>query len=354
MELIQQFVHNLEVDSVQAEYIWLGGNNGDLRSKSKTLKKVPKSVADLPLWNYDGSSTNQGTTTSSEITLVPRAMFKDPFRKGHHLLVLCDTYDQEGNPLTSNTRANALKIFEQAIDEEPWFGIEQEYVLLTSDGLPLGWPKDGLPEPQGPYYCGVGAGNIHGRYFVEAHYKCCLYAGISVSGINAEVMPGQWEFQVGPCTGIDAGDQLWVARYIMYRLGEMFNLRISFAPKPMQGNWNGSGAHTNFSTKRMRMQGGISHIMDAIKRLGHKHNEHMVVYGDGNEQRLTGLHETSAMNKFSYGIGNRGASIRVGNDTVKAGCGYLEDRRPAANMDPYVVTSKIFETAVLTKSSTSP
>lgn len=87
---------------------------------------------------------------------------------------------------------------------KPWFGLEQEYTLLGTDGRPYGWPKNGFPGAQGPYYCGVGTGKVYCRDIVEAHYKACLYAGIRISGVNAEVMPAQWEFQVGPCEGIES------------------------------------------------------------------------------------------------------------------------------------------------------
>ena len=233
--------------------------------------------------------------------------------------------------------------------EVPWYGIEQEYALLDKDtGWPLGWPKEkGFPGPQGPYYCSAGADKVVGRTVVEAHYKACLYAGIQVSGINGEVMPAQWEYQVGPCTGIDSGDQLWVSRYILDRVGELAGVVVTVDPKPMPGDWNGSGCHTNFSTKSMRAPGGYEKIKEACEALGKRHLEHVAVYGEGNERRLTGKHETADINTFSWGVANRGASIRVGRETEKNGCGYLEDRRPASNMDPYVVTAMIAKTTVL-------
>lgn len=146
---------------------------------------------------------------------------------------------------------------ESAKDAAPWFGIEQEYTLLDMDGRPFGWPKCGFPGPQGPYYCGVGASKVYGRDIVEAHYRACLYAGINIAGTNAEVMPSQWEFQVGPTEGISAGDELWVARYLLHRVAEEFGVVVTLDPKPMEGDWNGAGAHTNFSTKAMREENGI-------------------------------------------------------------------------------------------------
>jgi len=202
-------------------------------------------------------------------------------------------------------------------------------------------------QPQGPYYCGAGFDSALGRPIVEAHYKACLFAGITISGINAEVMPGQWEYQVGPCLGIDSGDELWMSRYLMIRVCELMGVNVTFDPKPMSGDWNGAGCHTNYSTEKMRQDGGYTEIIAAIEKLGAKHEEHIKCYGEGNERRLTGAHETAPITKFSYGVANRGASIRIPRDAEKDKKGYFEDRRPASNMDPYVVTAKIFDTTCL-------
>ncbi|CAI0443591.1 unnamed protein product [Linum tenue] len=318
-------------EKIIAEYIWVGGSGMDLRSKARTLPKPVTKPSELPKWNYDGSSTNQAPGDDSEVILYPQAIFKDPFRKGNNILVMCDTYTPAGEPIPTNKRAAAAKIFSHpdVEAEVPWYGIEQEYTLLTRSNWPLGWPAGGFPGPQGPYYCGIGADKAFGRDIVDSHYKACLYAGINISGINGEVMPGQWEFQVGPSVGISAGDEVWVARYIL------------------EGDWNGAGAHTNYSTKSMREDGGIDVIKAAIKKLEARHSEHIAAYGEGNERRLTGHHETANINKFTWGVANRGASVRIGRDTEKDGKGYFEDRRPASNMDPYVVTSMIAETTIL-------
>merc|ERR1719287_336404 len=339
---------------VLAEYVWLGGSETcmggfDLRSKTKTLDKVPKSVSELPVWNYDGSSTNQAPGDDSEVYLNPVAIFKDPFRGGDNILVLCETAEPVKNAaLPTNTRRAAKALFDQALQEAPWYGIEQEYTLFETDKVtPLGWPKQGFPGPQGPYYCGVGTENAWGRNVADLHYKCCLHAGVLIAGQNAEVMPGQWEFQVGPCTGIDSGDHLWMARYLMVRVTEELGVCVSFDPKPIPGDWNGAGCHTNYSTAKMRAAGGYTEIISAIEKLGQKHAEHIAVYGEGNARRLTGAHETAPIDKFSYGVANRGCSIRIPRTAEKDKCGYFEDRRPASNMCPYVVTSKIFKTTCL-------
>jgi len=349
---------------VQAEYIWIGGSGLDIRSKTKTLSAVPASVSELPEWNYDGSSTDQATGDNSEVWLIPVKMVPDPFRGVPHILVMCECLEAATmEPLPGNRRRPAAQIFEQkAVEqEEPWYGIEQEYTMFQLDGkTPLGWPANGYPAPQGPYYCSNGAGRAFGRHVVEAHYRACLYAGLTISGINAEVMAGQWEYQVGPCVGIDSGDQLWLSRYILERVSEDFGVVVSFSAKPIKGDWNGAGCHTNYSTKSMRTDPksseatsqrgkafGMKAIINAINKLGEAHEAHMQVYGKGNTDRLTGHHETARFDQFSYGVANRGCSIRIPRMTDKFGYGYLEDRRPAANMDPYDVTSMIAKTTIL-------
>eukprot|EP01083_Nonionella_stella_P160705 525588_1 len=336
---------------IQVEYIWIGGSGLDLRCKTKTMPHAINSVKDLPIWNYDGSSTNQAAGHDSEVYLKPVKIVPDPFRGGDNLLCLCETLDPKTmRPIETNKRADAAKIFESKSvkEEETWFGIEQEYTLFGPDGFtPLGWPTHGFPAPQGPYYCSVGADNSFGRHIAEAHYKACLYAGIDISGINAEVMPGQWEFQVGPCTGIDSGDQLWLARYMLHRVAEDFGVIVSFDPKPVKGDWNGAGAHCNYSTKSMRSKGGYKCIIDAVQRLEKKHDEHMAVYGKDNKRRLTGKHETANWETFKYGVADRGASIRIPRQAEMDQKGYFEDRRPAANCDPYLVTSMIAKTTLL-------
>lgn len=330
---------------VQAEYIWIDGLN-ELRSKTKTLDAVPKSVDDLPEWNFDGSSTDQAPGHDSDIILIPVSIFADPFRKGHNKLVLCETYNPDGTPNKTNYRHEAKKIMQAHADEHPWFGIEQEYTLFDVDGQVLGWPKGGYPGPQGPYYCGVGAKKVFGRDVVEAHYKACLYAGVTISGVNAEVMPGQWEFQVGPCEGIDMGDHLWLARYLLNRVSEDFGIVVSLHPKPIPGDWNGAGCHTNYSTAAMRAEGGIKAIEEAINKMSLRHAEHIAVYGDDNDKRLTGRHETGHIGNFSYGVANRGASIRIPRHVAAQGKGYLEDRRPASNIDPYRVTHIVVQSSL--------
>jgi glutamine synthetase len=245
------------------------------------------------------------------------------------------------SPHPTNTRAEAALVSAQYEDQEPLFGIEQEYTLFEGT-RPLGFPVNGYPGPQGPYYCGVGADDVYGRPMVEAHLDACLNAGLAISGINAEVMPGQWEFQVGPVPPLAVADQLWVARWLLNRVGEDFGISATLDPKPARGDWNGAGAHTNFSTKAMREN--YDAIITAAEALGKNPEAHVAGYGHGIEDRLTGAHETAPYDEFSYGVSDRGASVRIPWQVAQEGKGYIEDRRPNANMDPYVVTRLIVDT----------
>lgn len=355
---------------ILAEYIWIGSMPGQpqmqtLRSKTKVLDSSYMKDNDFPDWNFDGSSTGQASGQNSEIIIKPRSVFKDPLRSDKSTscyLVLCDTYNPDGTPALHNNRAWAESVFEndQKLQLKPWFGLEQEYFLMSPESnftLPLGFPLQQNAREilnnigQGRYYCSVGAGNAIGRQIAEEHMEACVNAGLKISGINAEVAPGQWEFQVGPCEGIEQGDHLWLARYLLLRIAEKHNVGVNFEPKPVRGDWNGSGCHMNYSTKLMREGGfgrtGLDYINEAIYKLSLKHREHMEVYGSGNRERMTGLHETASYDTFSDGVCNRGASIRRGTDTVKNEKGYFEDRRPSSNCDPYLITAKMYETTCL-------
>lgn len=336
---------------IQATYIWIDGTGENLRCKDRTLEFIPEKPIDLPIWNYDGSSCYQAEGHNSDVFLHPVAIYKDPCRRGNNILTMCETYRYDGTPTESNKRHTCRKVCDQVAAEQPWFGIEQEYTLLDIDERPLGWPKNGFPGPQGPYYCGVGANKVYARAIVDAHYRACLYAGIKISGTNAEVMPAQWEYQVGPCEGISMGDELWVSRFLLHRIAEEFGIIATLDPKPMVGDWNGAGAHTNVSTKAMREKGGIIEIEKAIVKLSKCHDRHIKAYdpreGKDNERRLTGKHETSSIHDFNAGVANRGASIRIPRGVADEGKGYFEDRRPSSNCDPYSVVEAILRTICL-------
>jgi glutamine synthetase len=323
----------------RAEYIWTDGTKPTPLLRSKT--KIIADGEEPGIWGFDGSSTNQAPGKASDCVLQPVFTCPDPIRGGDDKLVLCEVLLTDMTPHETNTRAACAAVAEKYADQEPLFGIEQEYTFL-SEGRPLGWPQGGYPGPQGPYYCGVGADEIWGREVVEAHTKACMDAGLGISGTNAEVMMGQWEFQIGPVGPPLVADHLLVARWLLYRIGEDFDVVATLDPKPMPGDWNGAGAHTNFSTKSMRES--YDPIIKACEALKDKAEEHIVNYGPGVEKRLTGLHETAPWTEFSYGVSNRGASVRIPWQVEKDQKGYIEDRRPNANMDPYVVTRLITET----------
>jgi glutamine synthetase len=359
------------------EYVWIGGDY-ELRSKARVIDGKINLVSDLSHWNFDGSSTNQAVRELSEVVIQPVALFNDPFRKSHHKIVLCDTYKPTGEAAKNNNRQWAKTIFDQKREEKPWFGLEQEYFLMDpKTGKPLGFPSDEsinndsdvvvttdvnvddseksdkqiIKKGQGQYYCSVGTDNAFGRTIIDEHLEACVYAGVTISGVNAEVAPGQWEFQIGPCVGIDEGDHMWMARYLLNRVAEKHGMNIDLEPKPVKGEWNGSGCHANYSTLNMRRgtknKTGLDYINEAIEKLREKHSEHMAVYGEGNEERMTGEHETASFDVFSDADIDRGCSIRRGSETIKNKKGYFEDRRPSSNCDPYLVTGKIYETTIL-------
>jgi glutamine synthetase len=323
----------------KAEYIWLDGSEPTARLRSKT--KIVPDGDDLPIWGFDGSSTNQAPGKNSDCVLRPVLDVPDPIRGGDDRLVLCEVLLTDMTPHPTNTRAACVETFDRFKDQDPWFGIEQEYTFFK-DGHPYGFPIGGFPAPQGGYYCGVGADEVFGRDIVEAHMEACLEAGLSLSGINAEVMPGQWEFQVGPLGPVEVSDQLWLARWLLYRIAEEFDVAATLDPKPVKGDWNGAGAHTNFSTAAMR--DGYDPIIAACEALGEKADEHVKNYGADIEHRLTGMHETAPWHEYSYGVSNRGASVRIPWQVEVDKKGYIEDRRPNANCDPYVTTRLITDT----------
>jgi len=322
----------------KAQYIWIDGSKPAAHLRGKT--KIVPMGEQPPEWGFDGSSTNQAVGHASDLVLKPVYICPDPIRGGANKLVLCEVLHTDGTPHETNTRAACLEVAEKYASHEMWYGIEQEYTLF--DGIkPLGWPSNGFPAPQGGYYCGVGADEVYGREIVETHLDACLDAGLAISGINAEVMPAQWEFQVGPVGPIEVSDQLWIARWLLYRIAEDYGVSATLAAKPVKGDWNGAGAHTNFSTTAMRES--IDACMAAANSLEPRHDLHIANYGADIDERLTGDHETCSYRDFKVGVSDRGASIRVPWQVARDGKGYIEDRRPNADIDPYVVTRLITE-----------
>ncbi|MXQ79794.1 hypothetical protein E5288_WYG007011 [Bos mutus] len=279
------------------------------------LGSEPKCIEELPEWNFDGSSTFQSEGSNSDMYLVPTAMFRDPFHKDPNKLVFCEVFKYNRKPAETNLRHTCKRIMDMMSNQRPWFGMEQEYTFMGTDGHPFGWPSNGFPGPQGPYYCGVGVDKVYGRDIVEAHYRACLYAGIKIGGTNAEVMPAQWEFQIGPCEGIDMGNHLWVARFILHRVCEDFGLN----------------KRHQYHIRAYNPKGGLD-----------------------NARCLTGFHETSNINDFSAGVANRGASIRIPRTVGQEKKGYFEDLRPSANCDPFAVTEALIHTCLLNEMGDEP
>lgn len=335
-------------------YIWIDGDKPrKLRSKERILPAIEPdafSIDQLPEWGFDGSSTYQAIGEDSDLILKPIRAIYDPIGDEDDLLVLCEVLNPDRTPHETNKRQRLVELMAKHADQDAWIGFEQEYTLF--EGVrPLGWPEGGYPAPQGPFYCGVGANEVFGRALVDEHTRACMDAGLMIFGTNAEVMPGQWEFQVGYrglsdeiADPLTVSDHLWLARWLLYRIGEDYNINVSLHPKPIKGDWNGAGKHTNFSTKAMREPGGLDVINKAVDALGKNHDKHIAVYGVGLSERLTGRHETAHIGQFSAGVANRGCSIRIPRAVEEKGYGYLEDRRPGANADPYEVSAVLLET----------
>ena len=362
-------------DKILLEYIWIDADdNPRFKTKIISKQKLPKynNLIDvLPEWNFDGSSTSQAEGRDSDVLIIPRTIYPNPFVSYiESYLVMCDCWNKDKTPHPTNHRVKLVETYSQCKDQEPIFGIEQEYVIFdrkyTSDKgskniilngsscgyaipTPYKWIKHDEPGmgSQGPYYCGIGGGVSLGREVSEKHLEMCLKAGLEICGTNGEVMASQWEYQIGPLEPIELSDQMWISRFILHRVSEQFDCIVSLHPKPYLGDWNGSGAHTNFSTFAMRKSGGIEEIKLGCEKLALTHMTHMEVYGKFNELRMSGTHETSTIDKFTWKISNRGCSVRIPLNVVNDGCGYLEDRRPGSNADPYKVCEKICSTVCL-------
>jgi len=323
------------------EYLWLDGYEPipNLRGKTRVASEAPTSLDDLPIWGFDGSSTQQADGSSSDCILKPVALYPDGGRN-NAFIVMCEVMLPNGDPHPSNQRATIND------DPDTWFGLEQEYFLFQ-DGRPLGWPDEGYPGPQGLYYTGVGFENVGSiaRFIVDEHLELCLEAGINHEGINAEVAKGQWEFQIFSKGSKKCADDIWVARYLLQRLCEKYEVEVNYHCKPFSGDWNGSGMHCNFSTKYMREVGGEKYFLALMDAFEKNKEEHIAAYGPDNDMRLTGLHETQSIDRFSWGLSDRGASIRWPVKFINDGYkGYLEDRRPNSQGDPYRICSRVIKT----------
>jgi len=338
-------------NKIKLEYVWLDGYTPEpnLRSKVKVIEVDDDTfltcynsfdISHCPEWSFDGSSTQQADGHFSDCILKPIRTYYNNLNKGHlhSFFVLCEVINPDGTPHPSNTRA-----LNGEEEDDLWFGFEQEYTIIK-DGRPLGFPANGYPEPQGKYYCGVGNGQVNGREFVDRHMEMCIEAGIEITGTNAEVLLGQWEYQVFSKGKLRAGDDLWMSRYILQQMSEDYGYKIEFHPKPVMGDWNGSGLHCNFSNEKMRTESNEEYFKNIFNSFDSRHQLHINCYGSNNNLRLTGKHETQSIDKFSWGVSDRGASLRVPLSTAKEWKGYVEDRRPASNADPYKIVGIISET----------
>lgn len=346
---------NDDTQLIKADYIWLDGAEPTqrLRSKIKVLAKPKElSLASFEEWGFDGSSTFQASGSDSDLILKPVCFYKDPVRGENSYLVMCEVFTPDYSPHNTNSRAQLRAALDSGGSlQEAWIGFEQEYTFFK-DGRPLGFPISGFPEPQGPFYCSVGSDVAFGRQIAEEHMNICMRAGLLIYGINAEVMPGQWEFQIGyrgdasdDASLLCMADETWIARYLLCLVAESYGVRVSFDVKPVKGDWNGAGMHTNFSNKFTRDRGlGLKAIEEAIELLSHRHAQHISKYGANNHERLTGLHETCNISEFKSGVANRGCSIRVPRSVASKGHGYFEDRRPGANANPYDVALMLLST----------
>ena len=322
------------------EYIWVDGYTPEpnLRSKIKVVKEVIYKLDDIPEWNFDGSSTLQAEGNNSDCILKPVRVYWSGVDTSK-IYVLCEVMNPDGTPHETNQRA---KLGDEDVDM--WIGFEQEFFIREGKNKPILGHSEGSIEGQGKYYCGVGS-NVVGRDIVEEHMDFCLTMGIDITGVNAEVALGQWEYQVFSKGKLKAGDDLWMSRYFMEKLSEKYGYYIEYHPKPLvYGEWNGSGLHTNFSTDKMRNKGGVKYFTALFNSLESRRRQHIEVYGSDNELRLTGRHETQSIDKFSWGVSDRGASIRVPVSTAKEWKGHIEDRRPASNANPYEIVKVISET----------
>ena len=348
--------------TAKLEYIWLDGHGTkNIRTKTKYMPlrlgnaENPMSqeqiFLQIPEWAFDGSSTKQADTENSDCVLKPVRLLANPLSQDQNFvsyIVMCEVYNSDGTPHETNSRYK-LREFVDNFSPQDWskiglvVAVEQEYLIMDPrTNWPSTWDYDydtekgkKPKEPQGRYYCGVGSDLVEHRTIADAHASTCAKMGINIVGTNAEVMKSQWEYQLGPAHPVTAADQLWLSRYILHKLGESNGFYINLEPKPISGQWNGSGAHINFSTKTLREEGGRDYIDSMCEALKDSHKEHMKVYGENNKKRLSGKYETAHHDDFTWGERDRTVSIRIPHTTSKDGVGYLEDRRPGANMDPY-------------------
>lgn len=323
------------------EYVWTGLEN-KIYSKVRILNEYSISLENIPIWNFDGSSTNHSNTDNSDIYLKPVKIYKHPFLddKICSYLVLCECLNNDMTPHKINYRDQLIKLEEKYKDKKYLFGIEQEYAVFEKTVNNMLSPYGGYSYEQ-TGYCATNGNNVFKkmRDLVVEHTLLCIKAGIKIFGNNLEVANSSAEFQIGTCDMITCCDDLIMARFILYVLSEKYDAIISLHPKPFGDNYNGSGCHTNLSSEDMRND--IKYIYEACEKLKLKHGENNKFFGDYNELRLTGKHETSDINHFSYGVADRTATVRIPLSVFNDQKGYMEYRFPASNLEPYLGINKL-------------
>lgn len=337
------------------EYFWVTAKN-DAVSKTKIVDfpTKPTVPSDFPAFYADASSVFgvpfadlglYDPATNADCKLHPVRMAPFPFRSGYpggSYLVLCEVLNhQDDTPHPTNTRAALRAVMKEVAAQEPWIGIEQEYRLWAVEKGDAGDTLNELTTGQG-------------QRFVDEHMLACVQAGIPFVGSNREALTDCWEFQVGG-PGVDplmAADQLWMARWLLYRVAETSGLAVDLDPAPAVGFWNGLSTHTNFSTKAMRTpKGGYAHIIAACEALKGAVDKHLAVYGEPEFSRRVAEHRPVSVpcrfTEFSYGVADRLASVRIPGHVAVRGHGYIEDRRPCVDADPYEVAKALLETICL-------
>ena len=334
---------------IYAEYLWLDINT-HIRSKIRIIYDFDLNQlydhTSYPNWNSDGSSTGQSHGQQTEILLMPVKCLKHPLYLSNtniiYIIVLCECYDPETKlHHISNTRYLANQLFQsdKSKNAELWFGLEQEFFFFEkSTKKPIDWQNR---YQQGEYYCGNNRSTSIERQIMDEFIQSSLYCGLHISGYNQEVAHAQWEYQIGPLSGIEVADQMIIAKFILFRICEKYGLYTSFHPKPIGGYWNGSGCHINISTKNTREDNDLIEINRIITNIGKDHHNWIGQYdGVNNHLRLCGKYETSDSTNFTFGVGTRHTSIRIPNQVAIEGKGYFEDRRPGASIDYYKTISK--------------
>ncbi|KAL5006627.1 hypothetical protein ScPMuIL_015433 [Solemya velum] len=340
-------------DKVLVEYVYVDHSRTDIHWKTRTLDFEPMSAQACPVWDTLMYNNFEGKEPRVEVLIVPVSLYRDPFRRGKNKLVFCQIYEKMDKPAFINTRHTCEKVLDKISEDEPWFGLEQEYFILGSDQRPAGWKTEKSFRPKDYHsLCGLTRTAGLERELVDVHYQACLFAGLKIGGINREDAPGQWEYQIGPCLGISAGDEVWVSRYLLLRVGEMFGVEISFFPKPVEDALPAAGVHINCSTRRMREEGGYKYIVEAVEKLAKTPQDVVLkMYdphnGKDNEKRLKGNYFVPESSHFSWGVGDRLASIRIPILVAERKRGYFEDRRPSSNCDPFCAIEVLVRASML-------